>query len=199
MKSAPRTCPVCGTSFYRPPSNKDITCSRTCAARHFRDKGETVACVRCGKPFWRTAYAANRGFGTTCSRECHFALRSKMVDCVCQGCGEQFQSAHYQVNVMGGGKFCSRKCQRHARRKLRKRGERNMFTSWQKQEWKAEACERCGSTERLELDHRVPRFAGGTTERSNAQTLCRTCNRKKFWTDDYALYLTLVRQRAEAC
>jgi 5-methylcytosine-specific restriction endonuclease McrA len=104
----------------------------------------------------------------------------------------------WSVNL-GLAKFCSRACANLFRRKLRKRGERNMFTNWQKQEWKGDKCEKCGSTHNLELDHKKPRFAGGTTERSNAQTLCRTCNRKKFWNEDYSLYLAYLKQRAEVC
>jgi hypothetical protein len=71
-----------------------------------------------------------------------------------------------------------------------------MFTEWQKREWKAKACVKCGATQRLELDHIVPRFAGGTATPDNAQTLCGKCNREKFWGADFALYLELLKQRA---
>jgi hypothetical protein len=140
------------------------------------------------------------GFATTCSRDCHFALRDKKVERHCLQCGTTFITDIFQATqVNGGGSYCSRTCRATFRRKLRKRGEKNMFTEWQKREWKKSECARCGSTEKLELDHIVPRFAGGTTDRSNSQTLCRTCNRKKFWTDDYSLYLGYLKQRAELC
>jgi hypothetical protein len=195
------TCPVCGVEFNRFPSEakKRITCSRTCAARMFRDKGEVAQCAHCGGDFYRNRFKVSKGHGTTCSRACHFALRRKRVTATCIQCDSPFEVPHYQINVMGGGKFCTRRCTDIFKRKLRKRGEQNMFTNWQKREWKDEQCAKCGATEKLELDHIVPRFAGGTTERTNAQTLCRTCNRKKFWTDDYPLYLTYLRLRAEAC
>lgn len=32
-KGQPRTCPVCGIEFYRPPSNPSITCSSKCAGK----------------------------------------------------------------------------------------------------------------------------------------------------------------------
>ena len=41
------------------------------------------------------------------------------------------------------------------------------------------ACVTCGSSENLEYDHIVPISAGGKSELSNLQLLCRSCNRKK--------------------
>jgi 5-methylcytosine-specific restriction endonuclease McrA len=41
------------------------------------------------------------------------------------------------------------------------------------------ACEECGSTARLTLDHIVPMSKGGKHERSNVQLLCRSCNARK--------------------
>jgi hypothetical protein len=197
---AETTCPVCSRPFTpkRFGGGVTVTCSRACAARHFRDKGDQATC-HCGRMFYRRRSQAKQGYGTTCSRACHFALRSKKVACTCASCGTGFMSPHYQVNVMGGGKFCSRRCLYTFRRKLRKRGEQEMFTNWQKREWKDASCARCYSAERLELDHIVPRFAGGTATRDNAQTLCRTCNRKKFWTDDFPLWERLLKLRAEEC
>ena len=40
-------------------------------------------------------------------------------------------------------------------------------------------CVKCGSTERLEIDHIVPRSRGGGNEESNLQTLCHGCNLAK--------------------
>lgn len=197
-----RICVVCGTEFYKPPSHvakwPALTCSRTCAARHFRDDHVESECAVCGKITKRRPHEVEKGFARTCSRECYSLLRTKTVERTCLQCGTSFTAPHFQVTkVPGGGRFCCLACRDLFRRKLRKRGEQNMFTEWQKKEWKGPVCERCGSTERLELDHKVPRFAGGTTERSNAQTLCRTCNRKKFWTDDYPLYAAYLKQRAD--
>jgi 5-methylcytosine-specific restriction endonuclease McrA len=101
---------------------------------------------------------------------------------------------HWSVKL-GWGKFCSRVCIDTFKRKLRKRGEKEMFTNWQKREWKTQCCAKCQTTTKLELDHILPRFAGGKATRENAQTLCATCNRKKFWGEDYALYQTMLKQR----
>ncbi|MGW0580499.1 HNH endonuclease [Streptomyces sp. NPDC002920] len=41
------------------------------------------------------------------------------------------------------------------------------------------ACVRCGSRERLEVDHVTPVAKGGTWTLDNAQTLCQSCHREK--------------------
>lgn len=40
-------------------------------------------------------------------------------------------------------------------------------------------CRRCGSTEDLTIDHKIPRSRGGTNDEDNLQTLCRRCNSAK--------------------
>jgi 5-methylcytosine-specific restriction endonuclease McrA len=40
-------------------------------------------------------------------------------------------------------------------------------------------CRQCGATENLTLDHIVSIASGGTSDVSNLQTLCRSCNVKK--------------------
>lgn len=45
-------------------------------------------------------------------------------------------------------------------------------------------CVWCGQTENLSLDHIVPVSKGGGDERSNLQTLCRSCNSRKHNKDD---------------
>lgn len=41
-------------------------------------------------------------------------------------------------------------------------------------------CVACGSTERLEADHIQALARGGSNELANLQTLCRSCNRRKW-------------------
>jgi HNH endonuclease len=45
----------------------------------------------------------------------------------------------------------------------------------------AEACELCGSTENLVIDHIIALSQGGTNELSNLRTLCQSCNTKQGW------------------
>jgi 5-methylcytosine-specific restriction endonuclease McrA len=40
-------------------------------------------------------------------------------------------------------------------------------------------CQICGATENLQIDHKVPRERGGTTELQNLQRLCSSCNVEK--------------------
>jgi hypothetical protein len=40
-------------------------------------------------------------------------------------------------------------------------------------------CTKCQSDKELQLDHIIPFSKGGKTEKSNLQTLCKTCNLKK--------------------
>lgn len=199
-KGATVTCPVCSKQFYRFPSEatKRQTCSRTCAARMFRDKGTIVQCENCEKDFWRTQYIAKQGMGKFCSNACNGEGTKKQIPCVCLQCGAPFSVPPHRKKEKNGGSFCGHRCRLTFRRKLRKRGEQEMFTNWQKREWKGDKCIRCDEVDLLELDHITPRFAGGKAERDNAQTLCRTCNRKKFWTDDYPLYVAYLKQRAES-
>lgn len=196
------TCPVCGTSFYRYRSqinrNRDIACSRICAGT-LRQTGTTENCKQCSEPFYRRKSLKDRGLAIFCSRVCEVASRpTNVVECVCIQCSVTFKKDHWTVKVKGFGKFCCRACSDKYKRKLRKRGEKNMFTNWQKREWLEDKCAKCGLTNNLELDHIMPRFAGGTTEKDNAQTLCRTCNRKKFWTDDYPMYQEFLAKRVES-
>ena len=40
-------------------------------------------------------------------------------------------------------------------------------------------CVKCGSTQNLEIDHKVSLADGGTNHIDNLQTLCQDCNRRK--------------------
>lgn len=41
-------------------------------------------------------------------------------------------------------------------------------------------CKHCGEREDLSVDHIMPESFGGTLELDNLQTLCRSCNSKKY-------------------
>src|ERR1700680_4284267 len=123
MKNTNTTCPICGLTYYRFPSQIKkgvrVTCSRTCGARQFKDKGDWVPCQCCGVSFYRTKSLADRGFGKFCSRKCEAASRpNPSVECICGYCNTKFMKPWWDVNKCGGGKFCSRKCIDTFKRKL---------------------------------------------------------------------------------
>jgi len=66
---------------------------------------------------------------------------------------------------------------------------RRNFTPLQRREWKDSACLWCKTLEDLILDHIIPVSCGGVNVRSNAQTLCRTCNLWKMAYVDRPLFL----------
>lgn len=40
-------------------------------------------------------------------------------------------------------------------------------------------CQHCGTTNRVEMDHKIPLFKGGTNHIDNLQPLCHPCNSRK--------------------
>ncbi len=117
-------CPVCKKLFYRYSSQVKagirLTCSRTCAARHFRDNGEHVPCEKCGKIIYRSASRAARRF---CSHLCELLSRHKCdvfirtrenvfkerhrrewMEVSCARCGstEELQLDHVKPRFLGG-------------------------------------------------------------------------------------------------
>lgn len=64
----------------------------------------------------------------------------------------------------------------HFAKEPEERRYRKNFSPLHRREWMDEKCAWCGSTERLNLDHIIPIFDGGTNCRANAQTLCHPCN-----------------------
>lgn len=200
MKEPNISCFVCGVLFYRNPLIKragKIVCSINCGTKLLR-RGEWASCQCCSTVFYRTSGQAKKGFGKFCCRKCEALSRPNgPVTRVCGQCGNEFKKPWHDVYRGTGGKFCSRACIDKFKRKLRKRGEQEMFTGWQKREWLSDVCLKCGTREDLQLDHKIPRFAGGKATRENAQTLCGPCNRQKFWVEDYPLYQHNLKQRAK--
>jgi 5-methylcytosine-specific restriction endonuclease McrA len=68
---------------------------------------------------------------------------------------------------------------RHKRRAATS-GEHFTFAEWEALLLQhAGCCAYCGSTERIEADHRIPLDRGGSNEISNILPACRHCNRRK--------------------
>ena len=188
-------CQICGNEFYRMPSEIKkgctITCGRKCNAI-WRLQGEQKTCPTCGKEFYARKSQIKQGYGNYCSKSCWAATlkHQNYFDCII--CGKSFRRRNWQIEL-GYTKVCSRKCADAAKRRMSTHGggRINLFTIWQKREWTADACDICGSKENLQLDHIIPRFAGGLPTSENAQTLCRKCNLDKYRNQDMPYYLWL--------
>lgn len=82
----------------------------------------------------------------------------------------------YRANHPGFVAFCNK-----VRRARRKGAEGNITRT----EWEAikrlfgGQCAKCGSPERISMDHVVPLFCGGTHSADNIQPLCVSCNSAK--------------------
>lgn len=179
-----RICSVCNTDFYRSPSivsvTPNLTCSRKCAAV-YRLKGEARNCKQCGKGFYAMKRAIDKGFGLYCSNDCNGAAYRTPVTVQCHWCDTPIERPPNEVESRKE-LFCDQTCWTNWQRRFKPRQSRK-FSPWQKRAWLETFCRRCGSTTKLELDHIIPRFAGGPPVRENAQTLCRCCNRKKLHED----------------
>lgn len=197
---SPRTCVICQATFFKWPSEPDKACSAACGAilrarNSGRKKlGSPRVCEVCSLTFYKPPSHINRWPGRTCSRTCAAKLRHKSDERQCEECEQPFFPRPFEVRE-GYGFFCSRECWKAMKHRLRA-STRGHFRVSDKRAWLGSVCVRCQSTERLELDHIIPRFAGGPPTRENAQTLCYTCNRRKLWEEDLPLYRGLVKQRA---
>jgi len=67
-------------------------------------------------------------------------------------------------------------CEQHKRSEA----ERHYGVDWRRVRTivrrEVQACERCGATGRLAVDHIVPQSLGGTSDRSNLRVLCFPCH-----------------------
>lgn len=90
MESPEKACPICGKTFYCPPSqtSRRACCSRECRKTWMRrlraaEAPKRYICIRCGKSFNSSGRAVK-----FCSREC----REKNVELKCEVCSEPFWS-----------------------------------------------------------------------------------------------------------
>lgn len=180
-------CPICGKTFYRPASQirrqKEIlTCSFACRGI-LKTDGERRNCKQCGKEFYLGKARAKRVAGLYCSNTCNGLAINKKTIIQCAWCKANLERAPWELRTKKRH-FCNITCTHEWKRRYGTDRGRGAFTAKQKREWMEPCCRRCGSTKNLQLDHIIPKFAGGSNTRDNAQTLCRTCNKDKFWLED---------------
>lgn len=194
-----QTCEVCEESFYKPPSHlakwPGRTCSRACAAVLRRRDRVERRCQHCGTSFAARADQVAKGFGLYCSKTCNGLATINRIEVSCRWCKSPMSVIPH---VFGRNKkhFCNLDCRIAWDGRFGTKKGVNAFSSEQKALWLEDRCCRCGATDDLELDHIIPRFAGGKAVKENAQTLCRKCNREKFWNEDLAKYDRIALQLA---
>lgn len=188
-----RTCAVCQSIFYKPPSSLQKTCSWECgkvlrAQNCGRPReGQSLTCEVCGEDFYKPPSHQAKWPGRTCSRKCAAVLRLRGETRDCKQCGKTFYPRPSQTRS-GWGHYCSRDCWREMKGRFRTLHGLNYFTPDERKKWRGDHCIRCGATDDLQLDHITPRFAGGLPVKENAQTLCRKCNMHKYWKEDLPAY-----------
>ena len=193
-------CSVCKEEFYRPPSYStkwpNRTCSRACAAVLRRSDRVDRQCQHCGKAFAARADQVAKGFGLYCSKTCNGLAFVTRTNRPCRWCSSMVSVPLHLSSIARRKHFCGVECRIEWQRRFGTKKGLNAFSSEQKALWLDSACRRCGTADNLELDHIIPRFAGGKATRDNAQTLCRKCNREKFWKEDLERYEVTTKQAA---
>jgi 5-methylcytosine-specific restriction endonuclease McrA len=149
-------------------------------------------CQVCGESFYKPPSHQAKWPNRTCSRKCAGVLRERRIEKNCEQCGKPFSARIPRVEK-GYDRFCSNACQGLSERGIMYKPRPSLFSDKQRRMWLGTECIRCGSTEFLELDHIIPRFAGGKPTKDNAQTLCRTCNKLKHWEEDRPKYHSVIR------
>lgn len=202
-----RTCLYCGKSFYR-VSLVSVYCSRVCANK---SKAITLQdqCVVCGTPFKRYQHRLEQQYCSqkcydiarrpaertcpqcgglfvpkspdqkNCSRTCRSAARVSVLPRPCLQCGKVFKDSHDETQ------FCSVRCYGIWQRGLARRSGKN-FTNAQRRIIKTRdeyRCVKCGSTDKLHVDHILPIAEGGEPTLANGQTLCAKCHSRKTVSD----------------
>jgi 5-methylcytosine-specific restriction endonuclease McrA len=85
------------------------------------------------------------------------------------------------------------------RRRAASAGQHFTYAEWEEMlRYHAGHCAYCGSTERIEADHRNPLYRGGSNDISNILPACRHCNRRKHRRTEEEFRALLQAERAAA-
>ena len=184
------SCPVCSNTVYLSASQLRPgviqTCSKACRAV-LRTTGVNKVCENCGKEFYLPTAKATKTPGRFCSNKCNGEATRSRASVSCAWCKAPLTRNLWKVKKQKRH-FCDLTCAHEWKRRYGTDRGRGAFTTKQKREWMDTKCAKCGSVEELQLDHIIPKFAGGSNTRGNAQTLCRICNKNKYWLSDQFLY-----------
>jgi 5-methylcytosine-specific restriction endonuclease McrA len=186
-------CPVCKKPYHRPQHNIDkgtqLTCSFACNAIRKRGEGNHYFGKKHSDEIRKKiseSVLANPPKGTgpkkgvfkhtdeakakmsAALRERWRTRRADMLSYIKRGLNTPYDA----INPKPRWKVC--------------------FTRTQKRDWIGTKCAWCKSTKELVLDHTIPVICGGINEKTNAQTLCQSCNCWKMRHVDRPLYFALL-------
>lgn len=192
-----RKCIFCNKDFK--VLKKSITqkyCCKKCWIDDVNSKKPIVKCLNCKKEFRPFLADIKRGKAKFCSHKCSidYDIKQHTLEKICKGCGKVFTVKSYRPFD-----YCSHKCfliHDSAFKKMIKEnhpnwkggnGRKGRINTPELLKWKKKVlrrdkykCVYCGSTERLEVDHKWsysvwPEIA---TKTWNGQTLCHKCHKK---------------------
>lgn len=104
-----KECPECSTIFFRPPSNRDVHCSRQCLYNAKKwEKAQEFTCQMCGETFFRNLRERKQKkycSTTYCSKTCSVKGLAKHHEKSCKNCGKVFTP--YTKKLVTCSKTCS--------------------------------------------------------------------------------------------
>lgn len=199
-------CKYCGNEFSVYPSeykrSKPKYCSNNCFTLDYYGSTKVlINCLNCGKE--KTVFPADikRGKAKFCSKECsvNYDKKQHLVEIKCEGCGKIFNRKSYKINDKR--KFCSHECFLKTSSPLNNylginhplwnggNGKVGRKRTSETIKWRTKILSRdgykcviCGSSERLEADHKWPISVAPHLEFEieNGRTLCHECHKRTF-------------------
>lgn len=157
-----------------------IPCAARLGGKNSRNNyvRHSIPCSGCGSTVLRSLSGQGKN-ETFCSEECR--TKSRNHERICKHCGGTFTV--YRSVVVGPtnatGNFCSHECYHKwmlagADQKphyIQMKGARRDAVV------KGRVCARCGTPEKLEVHHVIPRRVGGSDEPKNLIPLCKGCHK----------------------
>lgn len=168
------TCEVCGKVEERSPSHaKHRFCSIECKGIASRTVQPRI-CPTCGIEF---VPPSNHGGQLYCSNPCSFKSRQSRIVRTCPVCEKPFVRRGKRQP-----RYCSKECMAIGYSSPFGNRRPHNFTNAQRKAIKARdnhRCVKCGSTDRINVDHIIPVGLGGQRDIQNGQTLCHACHVEK--------------------
>jgi hypothetical protein len=176
--------------MFTPRHSSRVYCSKECGLlQRRRIRGE---CEFCGVTVFSERFYLRRFCSNSCASRQKAIKRGKWVEPVhlkCTFCGKVFERAPSAVGKHQKLFFCSTGCNKaYSKREYKKKGRKKhhglkidlRFSILMRDNFR---CHYCGASAedgvKLEVDHVISRFDGGSDDESNLVTSCKPCNQGK--------------------